>query len=121
MPSRTQRQPALLPICMQASSFLCHLTIVRSMAKPIGNKVFFMLSSFGRSTAKPAAAWLGKNSYKNGIAKVMRQANAQKPPKDSNHKHSPGTQSHHLCCFCFWSSLLPQRLVAKHFLLHFIF
>jgi hypothetical protein len=51
----------------------------------------FMLSPSSRSTAKPAAAWQ-KNSYKNGIAKVLRQATAQKPPKDSNHKHSPNTQ-----------------------------
>jgi hypothetical protein len=59
---------------------------------------------------------------KNAIAKVLRQASTQKPPKDYGIK----TQTQHTAAiifipFPFGLPHLPQRLVAKHFLLHFIF
>jgi len=43
--------------------------------------------------AKPAAAWLGKNSYKNGIAKVMRQAHAQSHQKTATINTAPAHEA----------------------------
>ena len=89
--SRAERQPTLLKSGVQARHFSMPSHYVRSMAKPTGSKVENSTPHYVQASVKPAAAWQ-KNSYKNGIAKVLRQATAQKPPKDSNHKHSPNTQ-----------------------------
>jgi hypothetical protein len=63
-----------------------------------------------------------KNSYKNGIAKVLRQANAQKPPKDYGIKTQPQyTEAIIFIPFPFGLRSCQQRLVAKHFLLHLFF
>jgi hypothetical protein len=52
----------------------------------------------------------------------LRQANPQKPPKDYGIKTQPQrTEAIIFIPFPFGLSHLPQRLVAKHFLLHFIF
>jgi len=43
-------------------------------------------------------------------------------PKDYGIKtQSPPHKSHHFYSVSFWPSLMPLMLVAKHFLLHFIF
>ena len=112
--SRAERQPTLPQAVCKHFLFLCHLTCVQSMAKPTGSMVANSTPHYVQASVKPAAAWQ-KNSYKNSIAKVLRQANPQKPPKDCSkklHKHSPNSQKPSFINF-FSASFWPVALAAK--------
>ena len=112
--SRAQRQPTLLKSGVQARHFFMPSHYVQSMAKPTGSMVKNSTPHYVQASVKPAAAWQ-KNSYKNSIAKVLRQANPQKPPKDCSkklHKHSPNSQKPSFINF-FSASFWPVALAAK--------
>ena len=57
----------------------------------------------GSVNGKACGSMAWKNSYKNGIAKVLRQANTQKPAKRLRHKNTaPTHRSHHFYSVSFW-------------------
>jgi hypothetical protein len=89
--------------------------------KRCASTFFFMPSHYVQSRAKPTGSKVKEQLQKcesKGIAASQRT----RPPKDYGIKTQPQhTEAIIFIPFPFGLSHLPQRLVAKHFLLHFIF
>ena len=90
--------------------------------KPMqSHRFIFMPSPSSRSMAKPTGSMV-KEQLQKCESKGIAASQHTRPPKDYGIKTQPQhTEAIIFIPFPFGLSHLPQRLVAKHFLLHFIF